>query len=254
MGVFKCEPMIDKQQETTSSYSFQTYALGEQAITLEFGNEISEETAEQINSFKELLSENLFPGFKTTVSAYTTLTVFYHLMEVLTSDLVGTTCFEKVSNYLHQLKKSEYQIQHTSKAVVTIPVCYDEKFGIDLREVAQINKLTVNEVIEIHAAARYRVFMIGFTPGFAYLGGMDRRIASPRKSTPRLSLPAGAVGIAGNQTGIYPLKTPGGWQIIGQTPLKMFDIHRDQPSFLNAGDEVMFKPISMAEFNELSCQ
>jgi len=246
--------MIDQPQETTSGYSFQTYALGEQAVTLAFGNEISEETAEQISSFKELLSQNSFPGFNTTVSAYTTLTVFYHLMEVLTSDLVGATCFEKVSNYLHQLKQTTYQSQAISKPIITIPVCYDEKFAIDLQEVAQLNKLSVNEVIEIHTAARYRVFMIGFTPGFAYLGGMDRRIASPRKSTPRASLPAGAVGIAGNQTGIYPLKTPGGWQIIGQTPLKMFDIHRDQPSFLNAGDEVVFKSISIDEFNQLSCR
>lgn len=246
--------MIDKKQETTSSYTFQTYALSEQAITLEFGNEISEETAEQINSFKELLSENSFPGFKTTVSAYTTLTVFYNLMEVLTSGLVGTTCFEKVSNYLHQLKQIAYQSHRISKPSITIPVCYDEKFGFDLQEVAKINKLTVNEVIEVHTTARYRVFMIGFTPGFAYLGGMDHRIASPRKSTPRASLPAGAVGIAGNQTGIYPLKTPGGWQIIGQTPLKMFDIHRDQPSFLNAGDEVIFESISLDEFNEWPCR
>lgn len=246
--------MIAKKQETTSSYTFQTYALSEQAITLAFGNEISEETAEQINSFKELLSKNPFPGFKTTVSAYTTITVFYNLMEVFKSDLVGATCFEKVSNYLHQLKQTAYQNHYVSKPVITIPVCYDEKFGFDLQEVAEINKLTVNKVIEIHTAARYRVFMIGFTPGFAYLGGMDPRIASPRKSTPRASLPAGAVGIAGNQTGIYPLKTPGGWQIIGQTPLKMFDIHRDQPSFLNAGDEVVFKSISLDEFNEWSCR
>ncbi len=246
--------MIDKKQETTSSYSFQTYALSEQAITLEFGNEISEEIAEQINSFKELLSENSFPGFKTTVSAYTTLTVFYNLMEVLTSGLVGATCFEKVSNYLHQLKQTTYQSHRISKPGITIPVCYHEKFGFDLQEVAKINKLTVNEVIQIHTSAHYRVFMIGFTPGFAYLGGMDHRIASPRKSTPRASLPAGAVGIAGNQTGIYPLKTPGGWQIIGQTPLKMFDIHRDQPSFLNAGDEVKFKSISLDEFNDWPCR
>ncbi|MGM9479348.1 5-oxoprolinase subunit PxpB [Pedobacter sp. GSP4] len=235
------------------NYSFNIFPLGDQAVTLEFGNIISERIAEEIRGFNNLLKQNPFSGFINCVPAYTTLTIYYDTLTVFYADLNGRNSFEKVSFYLNHLKQETYKNEHTKNAVITIPVCYDEIFGMDLHEVAEINEITTEKVIELHSANKYRVFMIGFTPGFAYLGGMDQRIASPRKPNPRSSIPAGSVGIAGNQTGIYPLQTPGGWQIIGQTPLKMFDIHRDRPSLLCAGDEVMFKPVSLLEFNRLSC-
>ena len=115
-----------------------------------------------------------------------------------------------------------------------------------------MHQLSSQQVINLHAAATYKVYMTGFVPGFAYLGGIDERLATPRKATPRKAIPEGSVGIAGQQTGIYPLQTPGGWQIIGRTPLKMFDAGRHQPALLKAGDTVVFKPVNQDEFDQLT--
>lgn len=131
---------------------------------------------------------------------------------------------------------------------VVIPVCYGGEFGPDLEEVARFHGMTEDEVIAIHAQGRYRVYMIGFAPGFAYLGGLSPEIATPRRATPRTHVPAGSVGIAGNQTGVYPLATPGGWQIIGRTPLALFRPHHEEPSLLRAGDIVQFCPITEEQY------
>jgi inhibitor of KinA len=133
---------------------------------------------------------------------------------------------------------------------VVIPICYGSSYGPDLDDVAAMHNLSSEAVISIHSAATYMVYMIGFVPGFAYLGGMHKVLASPRKATPRAAVPAGSVGIAGEQTGIYPLNTPGGWQIIGRTPLSMFNTHRTQPALLKAGDRVQFKPINTSQFKQ----
>jgi inhibitor of KinA len=131
---------------------------------------------------------------------------------------------------------------------VEIPVCYGGEFGPDLAEVARLCALSEEEVIARHAAASYRVYMIGFSPGFAYLGGLDAAIAAPRRATPRTLVPAGSVGIAGLQTGIYPLATPGGWQIIGQTPKRLFLPEREAPCLLSPGDTLRFVPIGAEAF------
>jgi inhibitor of KinA len=137
---------------------------------------------------------------------------------------------------------------------VEIPVCYGGEFGADLDFVAKHANLTPGEVIEIHSAADYLVHMIGFAPGFPYLGGMSSKIAAPRRSSPRLKVPAGSVGIAGEQTGIYPLETPGGWQLIGRTPLALFRPEQDPPTLLQPGDIVRFRPITPQQFRELKEQ
>jgi inhibitor of KinA len=129
-------------------------------------------------------------------------------------------------------------------------VCYGGELGPDLEFVAEHNKLSAEEVIGIHSASVYLVYMIGFAPGFPYIGGMSGKIAAPRRSSPRLKIPAGSVGIAGSQTGIYPIETPGGWQLIGQTPLKLFQPESKSPSLLKAGDVIQFKPISYNQFLE----
>jgi len=133
---------------------------------------------------------------------------------------------------------------------VRIPVCYGGDFGPDLAAVATFAGLPVDEVIRAHSAATYRVFMLGFVPGFAYLGLVDERIAMPRHSTPRVRVPAGSVGIAGVQTGIYPTETPGGWQLIGRTPSKPFDPLRSEPFLMKAGDAVQFYPIDRTEYEK----
>ncbi|NCD69043.1 5-oxoprolinase subunit PxpB [Mucilaginibacter agri] len=236
-----------------SAISFGIYSLSEQSVTLEFGHEISEELHHQISSFDRLIHSNTFAGFKTTVPAYSTLSIFYDILEVSQSDMPGEDCFTKVSNYLHQLQSEQLTQPNTpnnSITNITIPTCYGGEYGEDIAEVAQLNNLSIDEVISLHSTAIYKVYMIGFVPGFAYLGGMDQRLATPRKPSPRKAIPAGSVGIAGEQTGIYPLETPGGWQLLGRTPIKLFDANKAQPSLLKAGDQVKFQPIDHNQFNQ----
>jgi inhibitor of KinA len=133
-----------------------------------------------------------------------------------------------------------------------IPVCYGGDLGPDLGAVAAFGGISADEVIALHASATYRVFMLGFVPGFAYMGIVDARIAAPRHSTPRVRVPAGSVGIAGVQTGIYPAETPGGWQLIGRTPIKPFDANRAQPFLMKAGDAVRFYAIDRAEYERFA--
>jgi inhibitor of KinA len=132
-------------------------------------------------------------------------------------------------------------------SLVKIPVCYDNEFAPDLQRMAQSKNISADEIVRIHIADTYRVYMLGFLPGFAYLGRLDKKIAMPRKSHPA-PVAAGSIGIAGNQTGIYPLASPGGWQIIGRTPLQLFDADRTEPTLLKAGDTVQFYSISKHEF------
>ena len=134
---------------------------------------------------------------------------------------------------------------------VKIPVLYGGEHGPDLTDVARLHAMTEEEIVAIHSGGSYKVYMIGFAPGFPYLGGMSERIASPRHQTPRTVIPAGSVGVAGRQTGIYPLATPGGWQLIGRTPFVLFNPHREKPSLLQAGDRVTFVPITRAEYEDL---
>ncbi len=133
---------------------------------------------------------------------------------------------------------------------IDLPVCYDLEFALDLATVAQHCRLSPNEVSVRHAAARYRVRCVGFTPGFPYLSGLPSRLATPRRATPRTSVPAGSVAIGGAQTGIYPQPSPGGWNIIGRTPLRLFDVRHEPPAFFRAGDQVRFLPMSREEFEQ----
>lgn len=232
--------------------AFKIYYLSETAVTVEFGQQIAGNLLNAVNSLNNLLYGRPFPGFRTTVPAYATLTVFYDPVLVIKSDLPGADCFEKVSAYLTDLNSRKKMDKPVEGDIVTIQVCYGGDFGPDLEEVACLHRISTAEVVRLHSAAIYKVYMIGFVPGFAYLGGMDERLATPRKATPRKSVPAGAVGIAGQQTGVYPLETPGGWQIIGRTPLRLFDQNRGQPSLLKPGDTVIFKAIDAEEFKELT--
>jgi inhibitor of KinA len=227
---------------------FTIYSLSERAITLQFGQHISEEIWQQVNHFNALINQQSFPGFISSVPAYTTLTLFYDAVVVSRSNLPGIDCFEKISGWLNELKEVLTDDKLAESDIVTIPVYYGGGYGPDLDELARLHQLTTHEVINLHSKAVYKVYMIGFVPGFAYLGGMDAALATPRKAIPRKAVPAGSVGIAGEQTGIYPLQTPGGWQIIGRTPLALFDASRLQPSLLKAGDRIIFEPADSKYF------
>lgn len=153
---------------------------------------------------------------------------------------------------MNDLEIKELSSESASQKIVEIPVCYGGEYGPDLSFVAEHNGLSPEEVIAIHSGGTYLVYMLGFLPGFAYMGGMDERIATPRLASPRARIPAGSIGIAGGQTGIYPLASPGGWQLIGRTPVKMFAMEGETGKFaLSAGDRVKFVPISEEQYREM---
>lgn len=239
-------------QLTAPHSHFKIYSLSEQAITIEFGTEITEEIAARVSNFNQLIIRNPFKGLITTIPAYATVTVYFETLTVFQSELPGANCFEKISSYLSALTNQTTETSSINVNRLTIPVCYEEEFALDIVSLAEYHKLTVDEVINLHTSAFYKVYMIGFVPGFAYMGGLAGQLSTPRKETPRKVVPQGSVGIAGNQTGVYPLTTPGGWQIIGRTPLVLFDANRTQPSLFKAGDQVVFKAISIAEFHQLA--
>ena len=235
--------------KSTTANDLTIYPLSESAVTVEFGNTIDETLMNRINRFNQLLHQKPFPGLYDTVPAYTTLTVFFDPFKlILQNELPGKSCFEKVSNYLQQVRDDGEPSSASETDIIGIPVCYGGSLGPDLEYVAEFHHLTDDEVISLHSSAVYKVYMIGFIPGFAYMGGLPDKLDTPRKDMPRKAVPAGAVGIAGKQTGIYPLETPGGWQIIGQTPVKLFDENRQPPALLKAGDRIRFEAISLLDF------
>jgi inhibitor of KinA len=152
--------------------------------------------------------------------------------------------------YLHELVERVDSIEISPSRVIEIPVCYDRSLGQDLEFVAHHNGLTIEDVVRYHCSVEYLVYFIGFSPGFPYLGELPDKLHSPRLSSPRLSVPAGSVAIGGGQTGIYSVPSPGGWRIIGRTPMKLFSLDLDPPSVLEMGDLVRFKPITLAEYRK----
>ncbi len=213
---------------------------GDSAFLVRFGNEISEETHRQIRGFVSLLSASKIKGIVELVPAYGDVLVHYDPLQLK---------WKKLLKQLKKLAEQAENIQMPTPEVVKIPVCYDEEFATDIKEVERQSGLTREEVVQIHCSRKYLVYMLGFTPGFCYLGGMDERIATARKEKPALKISAGSVGIAGEQTGIYPIDSPGGWQIIGKTPLKMFDPLREKPFLVEAGCYLEFYRISKAEYD-----
>jgi inhibitor of KinA len=209
--------------------NYKIYPISDSALTIDFGNEISEELNDIVMSLFEAINVHNFEGFVEAIPAYSTLSVFYKVSK--------STNFRSVSIFLESLVQTADYQQVTNRNLIHIPVIYD---GEDLEFVAKFHQLSVEEVIQIHTSATYRIYMMGFLPGFAYMGGTDERIATPRRDSPRLKVPAGSVGIGGKQTGIYPLESPGGWQLIGRTNLKLFDPCAMLPTLLQAGDLVKF--------------
>lgn len=216
------------------------FPLGLDALTVEFGNEISENLNRRAINLAQFFEENRFEGFIETVPAYSSMTCFYDFYKVKKAFSEFPTAFDAVRNLVENALQNSDKIAEPESRLVEIPVSFDEKSALDLQFVAEINNLSSREVIEIFTSQIFRVFMLGFLPGFAYMGETDAKIAAPRKSSPRLEVPKGSVGIAGRQTGIYPLTSPGGWQIIGRTETEMFDVNSSNPCYLQVGDSVKF--------------
>ncbi|GAB2837907.1 5-oxoprolinase subunit B family protein [Ferruginibacter profundus] len=223
--------------------------LNETALLVNFENVIDEGINQKIIALHQEFSKNNFIGFIETVPAYCSLAVFYNAAMVKKNNPAATTAFEWVKNFTMQLIHETTIDTVNELETITMPVYYN---GEDLEYIATQHQLSVDDVISIHTAISYRVYMIGFLPGFAYMGKVDERIFTPRLATPRTNVKAGSVGIAGFQTGIYPLQSPGGWQLIGQTPIKIFDTQKKDPCLLKAGDKVQFVSISKADFEKLN--
>lgn len=202
----------------------------------------------KVRALLSYLEEHPFYGMRDVVSAYHSVTVYYDPLRIRMNQRDRRTISEHVREQLTEILENIDEHRLPPPRRIDIPVCYGEPYGPDLTEVAEHSGLQPEEVIRIHSSVEYTVYMLGFAPGFPYLGGMDERIAMPRKATPRLRIPAGSVAIAGGQTGIYPLETPGGWNVIGRTPVRLFDWRKDSPTLLKAGDIVCFRPITQAEY------
>lgn len=222
------------------SKSYRIFPLGDGALTVEFGNRISLELNERAVNLAKYFDENPFAGFIETVPAYASLTVFYDAFTVRKNFPDFPTAFDAVRDLTEKALENSAEIAVSMPRLIEIPFDFSKHFALDLDHVASINQLKPAKVIEIFTRATYRVFMIGFMPGFAYMGEVDERIAAPRKQSPRLVVPRGSVGIAGRQTGIYPFDSPGGWQIIGKTDFELFTPRAENPCALEAGDLVKF--------------
>jgi len=219
---------------------YRIFPIGDNALTIEFGREISAEHNNLVLKLAAYFEQNAFQGFVEIVPAYASLTCFYDVWTVRRNFSNFATAFDAVKNFAENALQNLDEFEETKPRLIKIPVCFDKESALDLDWVAAMNNLTAKQVIEIFLHETYRVYMLGFLPGFAYMGEVDKRIAAPRKNSPRLKVPKGSVGIAGRQTGIYSLESPGGWQIIGKTNVKLFTPERDAPTFLQAGDTVKF--------------
>ena len=182
------------------------------------------------------------------VPAYSSLTIYYDLVSLYEHKSADITAFEVMAGIVEDFTERTHEAVEVNTRTIEIPVCYTDPFALDSEALANYNKISVEELIRIHTASYYRIFMIGFLPGFAYMGQADEKISMPRKEIPRTRVPAGSVGIAGRQTGVYPLDSPGGWNIIGRTPLVLFDQNQKDPVVLQPGDEIKFYSITEDEF------
>ncbi len=214
----------------------------DQSLLLYFGQQITLGAHQQVRKLLRLLEREPIAGVRNLNPAYCSILVSFDALQWKHRDL------EKLLRaYIDRLDA----MQIAEGRELEIPVCYGAEFGPDLNEVSALHGMTPRQVIELHASVTYIVYFLGFVPGFAYLGELPQALATPRMDNPRRSTPPGSVGIAGSQTGVYPFATPGGWRLIGRTPMAMFRADREAMSFLSIGDRVRFAPISAAQFAAL---
>lgn len=228
---------------------FTIYPLGDHAVTIEFGNEISLDTNQRVLSLFHHIKANPFQGLMDIIPAYTTVTIVYDIAEIKKRCTPTQTAYDWLEQHVTNILQTHKLQYSVATREIKIPVCYHPSLAPDIEGLAAHHHLTIDEVIGLHTSTTYHVYMLGFLPGFPYMATVHEKLITPRKSTPRKQVAAGSVGIAGNQTGIYPFASPGGWQLIGQTPLKIFDVHKAEPALLQPGDQVTFYAISLYEFN-----
>jgi inhibitor of KinA len=231
------------------SSGFTIYPLGDHAITIEFGYEINHKTNQKVLSLFHYLQTKPFKGLLDLIPAYTTLTVVYDVFQLKQHCQKAQTVYDWLEQHVVNILQTQQLKFSPTKRSVSIPVCYHPTVAPDIEWLATQHNLTTDQVISMHTGTTYHVYMLGFLPGFPYMATVPEKLVTPRKSSPRKLVTAGSVGIAGNQTGIYPFATPGGWQLIGQTPIKIFDVKKKEAALLQPGDQVTFYSISLEEFS-----
>ena len=231
--------------------------LGDSALIVRLRDRFEDAPNEIANEVQRVfgrLKAAAIPGVIELAPAYTTVGIFFDPVQVVAAGAKAT----EVCDWLAE--RIGVELSHRSRGrgdsrsaarLVEVPVCYDPEFGVDLDEVARHAGISNSEVVDLHSKTEYRVSCVGFTPGFPFLSGMPGKLATPRRKTPRKEIPAGSVGIGGAQTGVYPMRSPGGWNLIGRTPLRLFDPQKTPPALLQAGDRVRFNAITREEFDRL---
>ena len=224
------------------SDGYRIFPLGDSALTVEFGNEISVKFNERAIALSDYFEFHPFPGFIETVPAYASTTIFFDIARVTAAFPDARTAWDAVRLLAENALTHTQDLAVRETRTVEIPIHFDRESALDLDYVAESHSLKPDDVIQIFTERTYRVFMLGFLPGFTYMAEVDERIATPRKDAPRTTVPKGSIGIAGKQTGIYSLESPGGWQIVGRTDVEMFTPDGERPALLRAGDSVRFVP------------
>jgi len=215
--------------------------FGEKAILIEWESKIDEGILRDVNNFQKKIKESLFGTIQDTISAYNSLVIKYKTDISLVNEI----------EILENIYKEEIETDEEDNYLWEIPVCYEKNFGIDLTEIAKKNNLEISEIIKLHSKEIYTVYFVGFLPGFLYLGGLNEKLSIKRRNVPRVEIEKGSVAIGGNQTGIYPINSAGGWHIIGKTPISFFDVNKKNPCFAKSGDLIKFVPISLQEYQKL---
>lgn len=216
---------------------------GDAALTVTLGNAISESVGGRVRALTDALITKNLSGITEILPAFCSLTVCYD---------PAVISYRKLCRMVEKAISCKEGMTSSVRRIHQIPVCYGGEFGPDLTDVASLAGLSADEVVRRHSAPDYRIYMLGFLPGFPYLGGLDESIAAPRLDSPRERIPQGSVGIGGSQTGIYPMESPGGWRLIGRTPILPYDPARTPPVLYTAGDDIRFVPVDRARYDEIA--
>ena len=227
------------------SYNLTYKQYGERAILIDWPSRIEENILKDIINYKNKIVYYNLKSIVEVINTYNSLTIIYSTtIENIYSEIASLKSTYKKPNIIKQEKNYCWDV----------PVCYDQEFGLDLQEISDVNRIPIDEIIKLHTGSTYTVFFIGFLPGFLYLGGLSKRLHLKRRSTPRLMVEQGSVGIGGTQTGVYSMQSAGGWNIIGKSPISFFDLSNESPCFAKSGDKIKFVPISINEYKKIEVE
>ena len=218
------------------------FPAGDHAMVVEFGSIIAENINQKVHALAGWIEEKQIEGAVELLPTFRSLMIYYDCHVV---------SFERLKRKVSEFDDTKVSAGAEKKKITKVPCCYGARFGSDLHDMEKILGIDKDEIIRIHSSVCYKIYMLGFLPGFVYLGGLDKRIEVPRLSSPRVKINPGSVGIGGNQTGVYPVASPGGWRLIGGTPLDFYDPDREKPILCNAGEYIRFVPIHIDEYYDI---